>query len=188
MTTQIRTGRVYTVHKVTADIDNAERHQWRDKRHTEDWSTKAVIPAGTRILVSRDYGDPDMPSRNRELGIECCSVTLSKPHRRYDQEIRYYERRAPGDETATVSIDGDDPKDYEDLSRAEIGRMKGRLTLIRLLLANLSEPVRDFDSVIVTAGIRSESVLERLYLAGEVSLDRIEEAQRQVDAQDGNES
>lgn len=170
-----RFGTVKTVHVVTRDIANPY-HEHRDKRESLAWPSRATIPSGTRLMVLRDYGDNE-PNR---MG-EGCSVHIYLESRPHSEGLNYWEHRTLGEDTVKVIIYGDRRDDLADESKASRERIIARRSLIRELLASLSEPLQDFDAVCTVHGVQTSEVLHRLYLQGAVSLNQITAMQVEID-------
>lgn len=173
-----RTDRTATVHTLTVDVPNPYA-EVRDKRDRERWNHKPILAKGLRLMITRDYsGNERMPGQ-KPREYEGCRVSITTERGGYSSfadGFHYWEYRLPTESTATVHIEGDTPKDLADLSRAEKARILAKLTTTRALLAAMSEPIRDFDSVMSTLDAHANSTLHRLHLMGAVSLDQIEAA------------
>lgn len=173
-----RTDRVSTVHTLTADVANPYS-EVRDKRDRERWYHKPVLEKGMRIMVTRDYSGNDQLSSRKPREYESCRVSITTERAGYyssNEGFHYWEYRLPSETVATLHIQGDRPEDVVDESRAEKARILAKLTTTRALLAAMSEPIRDFDSVMATRDAHPESTLHRLFLMGAISLDQIEAA------------
>jgi hypothetical protein len=171
--------RVETIHRVTEDLESPT-YLIRDKRGPSRWYDEPVIKSGHRLLVIRDDGGFSVKKPN----LEVHKVVIQEPDRHYGGQLTFWEKRTPRSPLVTLRIHGDEAKDLANLSKIDQRRLKAKAALIRALLATLSEPIRDFDSVYITAGIEAKNVLHRLYLAGAISLEQIEAEQAAIEAEE----
>lgn len=172
---------VVTMHTLTANVPNLYA-PFRDKRLRLDWLHKPVVPAGTRFLLRRswEYEKENLPVETTMLSLYPAS------HRHFEERVRWWESRLRDDPASMWKQvhEGETEREKELNSRAEAKRAAAYAALAKALIANLSEPIRDFESLFATSGEHEDRVLHRLFLMGAVSLDQIEATIQTLTAED----
>jgi hypothetical protein len=180
-----------TAHVLTKDVVNPFAAVV-DKRMREGWLNQPVLKAGTRFILGKTDLTRDLQSEHIKPGTYFrVEVRLDRSGSDSDPSCSTgkafpLSRESLNGDVATVTPDAE----YE-VQNAETTKerkfAKAKLELQKLLIAELSQPIRDFRSAFlqtkeIGGGNSSAEVLHLLYLAGRISLDEIANLRAQVEA------
>jgi hypothetical protein len=180
-----------TAHVLTKDVVNPFAAVV-DKRMREGWLNQPVLKAGTRFILGKTDLTRDLQSEHIKPGsLFRTEVRLDRSGSDADPSCSTGEAFPLGREVINGETVEIIPEAEYDWANAETTTQrkfaKAKLELQKSLIAELSQPIRDFRSVFlqtkeIGGGNSSAEVLHLLYLAGRISLDEIANLRAQVEA------